>query len=121
MINFVDWVFEILFWVSIYLSSRNKLQKQLTIMNIEETKRSGIGDPLLKKLNKIYTPSSRVDEIFKGNDITFITNSLGEPVTLYIGKRGGNGNIKGTTFWALCWFLDQIPQKWILFGSSTFH
>ncbi|MBC7387914.1 MAG: hypothetical protein H7329_01760 [Opitutaceae bacterium] len=57
--------------------------------------RKGIGKALEAKLNKIYTPSSRFDEKFKGNSITFFTNEHGEPYSLYIGERTANGSIKG--------------------------
>lgn len=70
----------------------------MTNNNLEKTKRSGLGDVLLNKLNKIYPPSKRIDDVFKGNDITFITNEYGEPVTLYIGKRMDDGAIKGELF-----------------------
>ena len=66
--------------------------------NIEKLKKSGLGSLLIKKLEKIYQPSRRIDDVFKGNDITFITNEKGEPVTLYIGKRLENGVIKGDLF-----------------------
>ena len=58
----------------------------------------GIGKALETKLNKIYKPSTRFDDTFKGNDITYITNENGEPVTLYIGKRNADGNISGNLF-----------------------
>ena len=38
-----------------------------------------------QKLSKKYDPSSRIDDVFKGNDITFLTNENGEPVTLFFG------------------------------------
>jgi hypothetical protein len=50
------------------------------------------------KLNKRYEPSSRIDEVYKGNDITFVTNERGEPVTLFIGKRGSDGAIAGERY-----------------------
>ncbi|HYG39323.1 MAG TPA: hypothetical protein VD908_11915 [Cytophagales bacterium] len=66
--------------------------------NIEKIKMSGLGEVLIKKLNKIYPASQRIDGVFKGNDITFVTNEYGEPVTLYIGKRTEDGSIKGDLF-----------------------
>lgn len=47
------------------------------------------------KLNKKFRPQTRYDASFRGNDITYFTNELGEPVTLFIGERQENGNIKG--------------------------
>jgi hypothetical protein len=54
-----------------------------------------IGERLEKKLNKEYAPSSRIDEVFQGNDITIITNERGEAIHLYIGKRNEDGSIRG--------------------------
>ncbi|MCR5887516.1 hypothetical protein LRS06_06910 [Hymenobacter sp. J193] len=51
-----------------------------------------------QKLSKIYEPSSRVDDVFKGYDITFITNEHGEPVTLFFGKRRPDGAIAGERY-----------------------
>jgi hypothetical protein len=51
-----------------------------------------------QKLSKIYEPSSRIDDVFKGYDITFITNDLGEPVTLFFGKRRPDGAIAGERY-----------------------
>jgi hypothetical protein len=51
-----------------------------------------------QKLSKIYEPSSRIDDVFKGYDITFITNEHGEPVTLFFGKRRPDGAIAGERY-----------------------
>jgi hypothetical protein len=77
-----------------------KIRGKLVAMsnNVEKIKRSGIGFDLNKKLSKIYPPSQRIDDVFRGNDITFITNENGEPVTLYIGERMEDGSIKGEQF-----------------------
>ncbi len=53
---------------------------------------------LEEKLSKMYPPDSRIDDQFRGNDITFITNDSGEAVTLYIGKRAEDGSIKGERY-----------------------
>jgi hypothetical protein len=66
--------------------------------NIEKMKRSGLGHDLIKKLEKTYPASQRIDDVFRGNDITFITNEKGEPTTLYIGERMETGEIKGELF-----------------------
>jgi hypothetical protein len=54
-----------------------------------------INDKLEKKLSKLYQPSSRIDEVFLGNDITIISNERGEAIHLFIGKRNEDGSIKG--------------------------
>lgn len=44
--------------------------------------------PALEKLlSKTYAADARLDDRYRGNDITFITNERGEPVTLFIGRR----------------------------------
>ena len=55
--------------------------------------------PKLEKiLNKTYAPQERYDDKFMGNDISYITNELGEPITLFIGKRREDGNIAGERY-----------------------
>jgi hypothetical protein len=58
----------------------------------------GLQAKLEEKLNKIYEPSSRIDDTFKGNAITFITNEHGEAITLFIGKRRPDGAITGERY-----------------------
>lgn len=58
----------------------------------------GMHAKLEEKLNKRYPPSSRIDEVFRGNDLTFVTNEQGEPVTLFIGKRRPDGAIVGERY-----------------------
>jgi len=50
------------------------------------------------KLQKLYEPSTSHDDVFRGHDITFVTNAAGEPVTLFIGRRKPNGNIAGERY-----------------------
>ena len=51
-----------------------------------------------KKLSKIYEPKASIDDVFKGYDITFVTNEHGEPVTLFFGKRRPDGRIAGERY-----------------------
>ena len=51
-----------------------------------------------KKLSKMYAPKTSFDDVFKGYDITFVTNEHGEPVTLFFGKRRPDGLIAGERF-----------------------
>ncbi|WP_201982007.1 hypothetical protein [Hymenobacter rubidus] len=53
---------------------------------------------LHKKLSKTFEPKTSFDDVFKGYDITFVTNEHGEPVTLYFGKRRPDGRIVGERF-----------------------
>jgi hypothetical protein len=51
-----------------------------------------------KKLSKTFEPRVSIDDVFKGYDITFITNEHGEPMTLFFGKRRPDGLIVGERF-----------------------
>lgn len=53
---------------------------------------------LQHKLNKTYPPSSTIDDVYNGKDITFVTNEQGQPVTLFIGKRLEDGAISGERY-----------------------
>lgn len=57
-----------------------------------------IGEELKKKLSKKYEPSTLVHSQFKGNDMAFKTDEEGNPVLLFIGKKGESGAIKGERF-----------------------
>ncbi|GAB2531154.1 hypothetical protein [Rufibacter soli] len=50
------------------------------------------------KLSKVYEPDSRIDDVFAGNDLTFITDKQGHPITLFIGKRRPDGAITGERY-----------------------
>jgi len=67
-------------------------------MNNLEKIRKTLSPSLLSKLDRIYSPSSRIDDVFKGNDMTIITNDAGEAMHLYLGERLPNGNINGTHY-----------------------
>ncbi|GAA3927843.1 hypothetical protein [Hymenobacter algoricola] len=51
-----------------------------------------------KKLSRLYEPRTSIDDVFKGYDITFVTNEHGEPVTLFFGKRRPDGLIAGERY-----------------------
>lgn len=51
-----------------------------------------------KKLSKTFEPKTSIDDVFKGYDITFVTNEYGEPVTLFFGKRRPDGLIAGERY-----------------------
>jgi hypothetical protein len=53
---------------------------------------------LQEMLDKIYPPSSQIDDVFKGSDITLITDETGRPVLFFIGKRSTDGTITGQHF-----------------------
>jgi hypothetical protein len=57
-----------------------------------------------KKLSKTFEPSSTINDVFKGYDITFNTNEQGEPIRLYFGKRRPDGMIAGE------WYTRTIKR-----------
>ncbi|MFT2011065.1 hypothetical protein ACMA1I_20515 [Pontibacter sp. 13R65] len=57
-----------------------------------------LNEKLVTKLNKKYAPDARIDDSYNGKDLTFLTNELGEPVTLFIGKRKEDGAITGERY-----------------------
>ena len=59
---------------------------------------SELGNPILKILNKIYAPSTMVDIKFKKYDLSFKTDAEGRPILLFMGKREGNGQVKGERY-----------------------
>lgn len=54
-----------------------------------------LGEKLIKKLDKSFPPKAKIEDEFRGIELTIITNDLGEAVTLFIGHRKENGDIKG--------------------------
>ncbi|WP_026462492.1 hypothetical protein [Adhaeribacter aquaticus] len=50
------------------------------------------------RLAKKYASSSRLDDVYNGKDLTYITNQNGDPVTLFIGKRNPDGSIAGERY-----------------------
>ncbi len=75
------------------------------------------------KLAKIYAPATSHDAEFRGKDITFITNKVGEPITLFIGKRQPDGSIKGERYVRIIQYeADGITIRkshWELKGSVS--
>ena len=57
-----------------------------------------LSQKLIAKLSKHYAPQTRIDEAFRGKDMTFITNDRGEPVLLFIGTRQADGTIRGERY-----------------------
>ena len=57
-----------------------------------------IGEKLLKKLHKTYTPSAMVDFTFERYDAAMKTDEAGNPILLFIGKKNESGKIQGHRF-----------------------
>ncbi|WP_426492750.1 hypothetical protein [Hymenobacter sp. 102] len=53
---------------------------------------------LEKKLSNTYEPNATLHDVFKGYNITFVTNEHGEPVLLFFGRQQPNGLIAGERF-----------------------
>ncbi|KAA5545062.1 hypothetical protein [Adhaeribacter rhizoryzae] len=58
----------------------------------------GLNPALEAKLAKPQTASARIDDNFRGKDITFITDKAGQAITLFIGKRNPDGSITGERY-----------------------
>jgi len=57
-----------------------------------------LSDDLVKKMQKKYEPSSMVQMRFRGNDVAFKTDEDGNPIQLFVGRTGEDGNIKGDRY-----------------------
>lgn len=57
-----------------------------------------IGEKLQKYLAKKYEPDQMLDRKFERYDISFKTDSDGNPVVLFIGQLDQHGKIKGERF-----------------------
>ncbi|WAC13510.1 hypothetical protein [Dyadobacter pollutisoli] len=57
-----------------------------------------IGAKLLKVLSKKYVPGEMIDQKFERYDISFKTDHEGNPVLLFVGTRGREGQIRGERF-----------------------
>ena len=55
-------------------------------------------EPVLKIINKIYTPSSMVELTFKRYDLAFKTDEKGRAILLFMGKKKENGQIAGERY-----------------------
>ena len=77
--------------VSILKADKIFITFQLTnIMKLQED--------LIKKLSKTYEPSAMIDMRFREKDIAIKTDEKGNPILMFIGKRGEEGNIKGERY-----------------------
>ena len=77
---------------------------------------------LIKKLSKIYEPSVMLDMRFKEKDIAFKTDDRGNPILLFIGKRGDDGNIKGERYARTLKYDEagnKIKDHWEMKGKAT--
>ena len=57
-----------------------------------------LGPQLLALLDKQYTPSELTEMVFRRYALIFKTDETGHPVLLFIGKKDGQGKIKGERF-----------------------
>ncbi|MDB5263366.1 MAG: hypothetical protein JWQ14_2649 [Adhaeribacter sp.] len=75
------------------------------------------------KLAKTYEAAARLDESFRGKDITFVTDKTGQAITLFIGKRNPDGSIAGERYARrLQYALDGvtiIKSHWDYKGKVT--
>ncbi|ACU62460.1 hypothetical protein [Chitinophaga pinensis] len=81
-----------------------------------------LNDDLIKKLEKLYTPSTMVDMEFRGNDLSFKTDEEGNPILLFIGKRAADGNVRGERYARTLKYDregNRIKDHWELKGKAT--
>ena len=57
-----------------------------------------LNDDLVKRLSKVYEPSTMMTIRFRGNDVAFKTDESGNPVLAFVGKMTEDGTIKGERF-----------------------
>ncbi|HEX2608411.1 MAG TPA: hypothetical protein VHK91_13570 [Flavisolibacter sp.] len=57
-----------------------------------------LSEDLLKKLKKIYEPSTMVHLRYRGNDMAIQTDEEGMATRLFIGKLSDDGTIKGDRY-----------------------
>jgi len=81
-----------------------------------------LSEHLQKKLQKRYEPSTLVEMTYKGNDVSFKTDEVGNPVLLFIGKRDESGLIRGERYARRLKKDDTgavIKDHWELKGKAT--
>ena len=79
-------------------------------------------EELIKKLSKTYEPSTMIDMRFREKDLAFKTDEQGNPVLLFIGKRGEEGNIKGERYARTLKYDKEgkkIKDHWELKGKAS--
>jgi hypothetical protein len=57
-----------------------------------------LSEDLVKKLQQKYEPASMVRMKFRGNDLAFKTDEEGNPIQLFLGREGEDGNIRGDRY-----------------------
>ncbi|MGZ5135098.1 MAG: hypothetical protein ACXWCG_08110 [Flavitalea sp.] len=81
-----------------------------------------LSEDLIRKLQKKYEPSTMVNIRYKGNDVAFKTDKDGNAVQLFVGKKDGEGLIKGFRYRRTL-LQDKsgstIKDHWDLKGKST--
>ena len=77
---------------------------------------------LADKLAKLYPPSETIADRFRNQDITFVANAAGEPVTLFIGRRQSDGHIADQRYVRTIYRTPNeqqiIRSHWDLKGTS---
>ena len=57
-----------------------------------------LGDDILKKINKQFEPSTKVQLRYRSYDLILITDDNGNAVQLFMGKQNEHGIIKGDRY-----------------------
>ncbi|HEY1022901.1 MAG TPA: hypothetical protein VGE06_11345 [Flavisolibacter sp.] len=81
-----------------------------------------LGDDLLKKINKKFTPSANIPMRFRRYDLVLITDKEGNAVQLFMGKANEAGVIKGDRYARTLKYDREgrlIKDHWERKGRST--
>lgn len=81
-----------------------------------------LSEDLIKKLSKLYEPSSMLNMKFKGNDVAFKTDEEGRPILMFIGEMTASGNVRGDRYARRLVFDkdgNTIKDHWELKGKAT--
>lgn len=81
-----------------------------------------LSEELIKKLGKIYEPSTLHNMKFKGKDVAFKTDEEGRPILLFIGEMTDSGTIRGERYARRLAFDKTgavLKDHWELKGKAT--
>jgi hypothetical protein len=81
-----------------------------------------LGEELQKKLKKKFEPSAMVSMKYKGNDLEVKTDSDGNAVLLFIGRRKDDDTISGERYTRTLKYDREgkvIKDHWDLKGKTT--
>ncbi len=81
-----------------------------------------LGSVLLKKLDRVFEPSTVVELRYKGLDLSIKTDEHGNAILLFIGKQSLDGIVKGERYVRTLIYDTQgvkIKDHWELKGKAS--